>query len=228
MQGIIHIGRKKRKPKASKRPQDGNGSQGTRGKSGVRIDDISLNTLVGDDIPDRKDRRTNIRGYPVAVSLSRPAVDKETDRGGHGGDTEQRRAELRLPGVIIANLQTTVNTIIQRGTDLRAEPEPQTQGDIVQPPNTGGFIVIGLPRPEERERRKHEVHDTVGVGHVERESLHDRLGGEQPKGTDESGAKDLRESLILSFFFGLERLVAGLLAQFLGPRVEDLGAVCLA
>lgn len=102
----------------------------------------------------------------MAVSLGRPAVDKETNGGRHSRDIQQRRTELGSPRVVIPGFQTAVDAIIQRGADLRAEPEAQTQGDVVQAADAGGFVVVIFASPEEGEGREHEVHDSVGVCHV--------------------------------------------------------------
>lgn len=225
MQRVIHIRRKQRKPEPRKRAHKRRCGKSTSREASIRVDKISLDALVGDDGAHSEDTGADIRHDPVAVSLGRPAVDEEAGGGAYGSDGEKGHAEFGATDSRVSVFETAVDAVVKGRADLRPEPEAQTEGNVVQAADAGGFVVVFRARPEGREGRENKVHDSVDVGHVEGEDLHDGLGGEEAEGTDKGGADDLRKASVEFLGFGMVRLVAGFFAELLGSYLEEFRAV---
>ena len=62
------------------------------------VDEVSLNTDVGDEQADSEDSRSQQRQRPMRLILGRPGEDGETDRHREHTELHERHAELG-PGV---------------------------------------------------------------------------------------------------------------------------------
>ena len=101
IKSAIHIGCKKREPKARKRSHKCRGRKRTRRKPRIRVDQIRLNTLVRDNNAHSEERRADVGGYPMAVSLSCPAVDEEAGWSAKCTYEEEGNAEFGTADVLV-------------------------------------------------------------------------------------------------------------------------------
>ena len=67
--------------------------------------------------------------------LGRPAVQKEPDRHQHAARNHERNTELGLTGTVVALLQLPVYAVVDRGADLGAEEETQSERYVVEAAN---------------------------------------------------------------------------------------------
>lgn len=123
MQRIIHIRREERKPEPSQRPHKRRCSESTRCKARVRIYKIRLDTLVGNDIAHAEECSADVGCDPVLVGFRGPAVDEEAGGSAEGCDAEEGDAEFGAADVAVLAFEATVDSVVERGADLRAEPE---------------------------------------------------------------------------------------------------------
>lgn len=164
LQRLIHIRGKKRKPKPGKRPHKRRSRQRTGRKPAIRIDQVRLDTLVGDDVAHSEEGGADVGGDPVLVGLGGPAVDEEADGGAEGGDGEEGSAELGAAGVVVLAFEAAVDSVVERRADLRAQPEAEAEGDVVEAADANGFVVVGWAGPEGWEGGQDKVHYAVDVG----------------------------------------------------------------
>lgn len=113
--------------------------------------------------------------------------------------------------------------VVDRGADLGGEEEAEAEGDVVEAADADGFVVDGLP--EAGEGGEDEVEDSVEVGHVDGEDLHDGLRAEEAEGAHEGVFERVGEGAFRVLEFGFEVRVAGLFAEPLGFLVQEFGRV---
>lgn len=67
----------------------------------------------------------------MCLVLACPAVNEEAGRGEEGWDAEEWDAKLGFANAVVTGFQAAVDAVVEWSTDLRAQPEANSEGDIV-------------------------------------------------------------------------------------------------
>ena len=126
MQRIIHVAPKERETEARQTPQNGRSSDCTGRIPGVRIHNVSLDTLEACNNSCSEDGRADIGHNPMKVSLRAPAIPKEPDWDEDCARDHERYTELWFSDAVVPFLEDAVDPVLSRCADLCSDEESYT------------------------------------------------------------------------------------------------------
>lgn len=190
----------------------------------VGIDEVVVGGVIQEDEAETDGEASQRGADPDQARVRGPGEDEQADGDEPAGDHHGDQTDLggRLAVVLLDLLEVV---LVDDGSAESGADDAHGKRDEHE---TGDAVRVALAALEDDGVGDEEhVKKTVEDRHVERHEQYDELAEEKLEGPDQEDGHALREGTLVQVGLSHVRVVTGLLAEALGPALEDGGRVGL-